>query len=64
MFKRNIYLIKYSAALVMHVLTNMLTDQDHLLILSAWAKQWLISFNALKTEDVLFTIKHFANLTV
>ena len=31
-------------------------------ILSAWAKQCLISFNALKTESILFTFKHFANL--
>ena len=31
-------------------------------ILSAWAKQWLISFNALKTEAILFTLKHFTNL--
>ena len=30
-------------------------------ILSAWAKQWLISFNALKTEAILFTLKHFNN---
>ena len=32
-------------------------------ILSAWAKQWLISFNDLKTEAVLFTLRHFTNLT-
>ena len=31
-------------------------------ILSAWTKQWLISFNALKTEAILFTLKHFINL--
>ena len=31
-------------------------------ILSAWAKQWLISFNALKTEAILFTLKHSTNL--
>ena len=31
-------------------------------ILIACAKQWLISFNALKTEAILFTLKHFTNL--
>ena len=31
-------------------------------ILSAWAKQWLISSNALKTEAILFNLKHFSNL--
>ena len=31
-------------------------------ILSAWAKQWLISLNALKTEAILFILKHFTNL--
>ncbi|MCG8095193.1 MAG: hypothetical protein JAZ17_16505 [Candidatus Thiodiazotropha endolucinida] len=32
-----------------------------LLILSRWAKQWLITFNPLKTEAVLFTLKKFEN---
>ena len=32
-----------------------------LLILSNWAKQWLINFNPLKTEAILFTLKEFAN---
>ena len=31
-------------------------------ILTASAKQLLISFNALKTETILFTLKHFTNL--
>lgn len=31
-------------------------------ILSAWAKQWLITFNALKTEAILFTLKQSSNL--
>ena len=31
-------------------------------ILSAWAKQWLISFNALKIEAILFALKHFTDL--
>ena len=31
-------------------------------ILSAWAKQWLIFFNALKTEAILFTSTHFTSL--
>ncbi|MCG7882866.1 MAG: hypothetical protein JAY96_14895 [Candidatus Thiodiazotropha endolucinida] len=30
-------------------------------ILSGWAKQWLITFNPLKTEAVFFTLKHFEN---
>ena len=30
-------------------------------ILSNWAKQWLINFNALKTEAILFTLREFAN---
>lgn len=32
-----------------------------LLVLSAWAKQWLITFNPLKTEAVLYTLKHSEN---
>ncbi|MCG8048754.1 MAG: endonuclease/exonuclease/phosphatase family protein [Candidatus Thiodiazotropha taylori] len=28
-------------------------------VLSAWAKQWLVTFNSLKTEAVLFTLKPF-----
>ncbi|MCG7879943.1 MAG: reverse transcriptase domain-containing protein [Candidatus Thiodiazotropha endolucinida] len=28
-------------------------------ILSAWSKQWLVTFNSLKTEAVLFTLKKF-----
>ena len=35
---------------------------NDLQILSAWAKQWHISFNALKTEATLFTLKQFTNL--
>ena len=34
-------------------------------LLVAWAKQWLIKFNPLKTEAILFTLKcfeHFPNL--
>lgn len=31
-------------------------------ILSAWAKQWLINFNPLKTEGILFTLKRAFNL--
>lgn len=33
-----------------------------LLVLSAWAKQWLITFNPLKTEAVLYTLKQSENL--
>ena len=28
-----------------------------LLLLAAWAKQWLIKFNPLKTESILFTLR-------
>ena len=28
-------------------------------MLSNWAKQWLVKFNPLKTEAVLFTLKNF-----
>ena len=31
-------------------------------ILSAWAKQWLVNFNPLKTEGILFTLKQIFNL--
>ena len=31
-------------------------------ILSAWAKQWLVNFNPLKTEGILFTLKRMFNL--
>ena len=30
-------------------------------ILSAWTKQWLIKFNPLKTEAILFTLKYYTN---
>ena len=30
-------------------------------ILSTWAKQWLINFNPLKTEAILFTLKYYTN---
>ena len=30
-------------------------------ILVAWANQWLIKFNPLKTEAILFTLKQFEN---
>ena len=30
-------------------------------VLTNWAKQWLINFNPLKTEAILFTLKQFAN---
>ena len=30
-----------------------------LVALSAWAKQWLITFNPTKTEAILFTLKHY-----
>ena len=30
-------------------------------ILTAWAKQWLVTFNPRKTEAVLFTLKLFEN---
>ena len=30
-------------------------------ILTAWAKQWLVTFNQRKTEAVLFTLKLFEN---
>ena len=30
-------------------------------ILSAWTKQWLIKFNPLKTESILFTRKYYTN---
>ena len=36
-------------------------NQD-LQILSAWAKQWLVNFNPLKTEGILFTLKRMFNL--
>ena len=38
---------------------------NHDLRLLVWAKQWLIKFNPLKTEAILFTLnffKHFPNL--
>ena len=28
-------------------------------LLAAWAKQWLIKFNPLKTEAILFTLRQF-----
>ena len=31
-------------------------------ILSAWAKQWLVNFNPLKTEGILFTLKRMFDL--
>ena len=31
-------------------------------ILLAWAKQWLVNFNPLKTEGILFTLKRMFNL--
>ena len=33
-----------------------------LVVLSAWAKQWLITFNPTKTEAILFTLKHYQQL--
>lgn len=30
-------------------------------VLTNWAKQWLVNFNPLKTEAILFTMKQFAN---
>ena len=33
-----------------------------LIILSNWAKQWLVKFNQLKTEAVLFTLKNIEAL--
>ena len=30
-------------------------------VLSAWAKQWLITFNQLKTEAILFILKYYTN---
>ena len=38
-----------------------------LLLLVVWAKQWLIKFNPLKTEAILFTLncfEHFPNLKI
>ena len=33
-------------------------------ILSAWSKQWLINFNPLKTEALLFTLKRYEHLPI
>ena len=33
-----------------------------LIMLSNWAKQWLVKFNPLKTEAVLFTLKNIEAL--
>ena len=32
-------------------------DHTHLVFLINWARQWLVTFNLLKTEAVLFTLK-------
>ena len=31
-------------------------------VLSAWAKQWIITFNSTKMEAILFTLKHYQQL--
>ena len=45
-----------SASSVLHI--EGIINHD-LQLLAAWAKQWLIKFNRLKTEAILFTLRQF-----
>ena len=35
-----------------------------LILLSQWAKQWLVTFNPSKTEAILFTLRNFDHMPV
>ena len=41
---------------------NAILINHDLILLSQWAKQWLVTFNPSKTEAILFTLRNFDHM--
>ena len=48
----------------MTVLCSTLRQDHDLILLSQWAKQWLVTFNPSKTDAILFTLRNFDHMPV